>query len=127
MLRSWNSWVSDTPLNFLSIFIATWSYDSISECLYEIFLACRFAIFPINSTSRRLCYSFHGLINIILTWSESTSIISKSCNLSNKNTFDRAIWLLNDIIIVIKIVGTTILIFFIEIEFQYRCQKSRWN
>ena len=113
MFSSWNSWISNTSLNSLFIRITSWTYNFVCECFNKILSTNRFAIFPVYSTSWWLCHSFWRLIYIILAWSKSTSIISESCNFCNKNTFNRAIRLLNNIIVIIKIISTSILIFLI--------------
>jgi hypothetical protein len=101
MFSSWNSWVSDSSINFLFIHVATRSHHFICKCFNEVFSTSRFAIFPVNSSSRWLCHCFTWLINIILSRSKCTSIICKSCNLCNKNTFYGPIRLLDNVIIII--------------------------
>lgn len=101
MFSSWNGRVSNASLNSLFIRITAWSYYFISECFNEILCSNGFAVFPVDRASWWLCHGLAGLIYIVLTWSKCTSIICESCYFGYKDTFDGAIGLLNNIIIVI--------------------------
>lgn len=127
VLCPWNGWVCDFPIDSLVVCVATGGDHSFGECFHKHVGSLGSTIFPVNGSSGWSSKDFAWLVNVILTWAESTSIISESCYLGHQDALNRAVWLLDHVIVVIKIVGTTILVFLVKIEFENWSQEPWWN
>ena len=99
---SWYCWISNywTAMRYIYR-VRTRTNRFLSCFLDKVFLSLSFVNWPIISSSWRRRVGLVSLINIVVTWTNITSIVSQPGDLCNQYTFgDLLIWLLNFIFLV---------------------------
>ena len=81
MLGSWNCWICDFPVYGLCVVVAARGNNALSKGFSKVIWTCWLAVLPVDGTSWWLSQGLAWLINIILPWSKSTSIVGESCYL----------------------------------------------